>query len=464
MKRFIETIQNIFKIEELKNRIIFTLLMLAIYRFGTFVVIPGVDPNALSAMTPDGGPGGLEGLINLFAGGAFSRASVFALGIMPYISASIVVQLLGIAVPAFQKLQKEGESGRNKLNQYTRWLTIVITAFQAIGFIVNLKSQYGAAIVMKTGDALDTSFVLSTLLVLTAGTMFIMWIGEKITDKGLGNGISLLIAIGILARFPASLWSEFMARTGQGGGGILMFLIEIVLLFVVVGAVIALVQAVRQIPIQVARQVAAAPGQRAVAGANNQSQAAQRSYIPLKLNASGVMPIIFAQAIMFIPATVAQTFPDNDFSQYIARVFSDYTSFGYNLLLVVLIVGFTFLYTSLVVTPDRMSEDLRRSGAFIPGVKPGTPTSDYIDDVLSKITLPGAFFLALIAILPAFAGMAGVNSQFAQFYGGTSLLIMVGVVLDTLQQIESYLLMKRYDGLMKSGNIKGRVPANMPSI
>ncbi len=445
MKNFINTIRNIFKIEELKSRIIMTLGLLLIYRLGSYVVLPGIDPVILEDLTPQGGGAGLTGLIDLFAGGAFSRASVFALGIMPYISASIVVQLMGMVVPSFQKMMKEGESGRNKINQITRYLTIVITGAQAIGFLINLKAQFLPAIILRTGESLDFSFVLSTVVVLTAGTMFVMWLGEKITDRGLGNGISLIIMVGIIARLPDALFAEFQFRVGSGGGGLVPFLIEIVMLAVVVGLTILLVQGTRKIPIQVAKRVV-----------GNRMYGGTRQYIPLKVNAAGVMPIIFAQAIMFLPATVAQFFPNSDISQGVVSAFVDFTSVTYNVTLAVLIIVFTYFYTSLSVNSNQMSEDLKRNGAFIPGVKPGRKTAEFLDDILARITLPGSIFLAAVAILPAIATIAGVNSQFAQFYGGTSLLIMVGVILDTLQQIESHLLMRHYDGLMKTGRIKGR--------
>jgi preprotein translocase subunit SecY len=445
MKNFINTIRNIFKIEELKSRILMTLGLLLIYRLGSYVVLPGIDPVVLEDLTPQGGGAGLTGLIDLFAGGAFSRASVFALGIMPYISASIVVQLMGMVVPSFQKMMKEGESGRNKINQITRYLTIAITAAQAIGFIINLKAQFLPAIILRTGDTLDLSFLISTVVVLTAGTMFVMWLGEKITDRGLGNGISLIIMVGIIARLPDSLIAEFQFRVGSGGGGLVPFLVEIVMLAVVVGLTILLVQGTRKIPIQVAKRVV-----------GNRMYGGTRQYIPLKVNAAGVMPIIFAQAIMFLPATVAQFFPNSDLSQGIVSAFVDFTSITYNMILAVLIIVFTYFYTSLSVNSNQMSEDLKRNGAFIPGVKPGRKTAEFLDDILARITLPGSIFLAIVAILPAIATVAGVNSQFAQFYGGTSLLIMVGVILDTLQQIESHLLMRHYDGLMKTGRIKGR--------
>jgi len=451
MKGFIDTIRNIFRIEELRSRILTTLGLLLVYRLGSYVVLPGIDPVKLEEINPQGTAAGLTGLIDLFAGGAFSRASVFALGIMPYISASIVVQLLGMVVPSFQKLMKEGESGRNQINQITRYLTIVITAAQAMGFLINLKAQSMDAIILRSGDSLDYSFMISTVAVLTAGTMLVMWLGEKITDKGLGNGISLIIMVGIIARLPDSLTAEFQFRVGSGGGGLVPFLTELVILAVIVGFSILLVQGTRKIPIQVAKRVV-----------GNRMYGGTRQYVPLKVNAAGVMPIIFAQAIMFLPATVAQFFPDSDASQSIVSAFVDFTSITYNVVLALLIIVFTYFYTSLAVNSNQMSEDLKRNGAFIPGIKPGRATMEYLDDILARITLPGSVFLAIVAILPALATVAGVNGQFAQFFGGTSLLIMVGVVLDTLQQIESHLLMRKYDGLMKTGRIKGRMPAGAP--
>lgn len=447
MKNLINTLKNIWSIEELKSRILVTIGFLLIYRFGSYVVLPGINPIVLENLTPQGG-GGLTGLIDLFAGGAFSRASIFALGIMPYISASIVVQLMGMAVPSVQKLMKEGESGRNKINQITRYLTILIVAAQSIGFIINLKSQFLQAIILRDGDSLHTSFMLSTIVCLTAGTMLVMWLGEKITDKGLGNGISLLIMVGIIARLPQSFVAELGFRTSQGGGGLIPFLLEIVFLIFIVAGVILLVQGTRKIPIQVARRTV-----------NNRVMGGTRQYIPIKVNAAGVMPIIFAQAIMFLPATVAQFFPESNLSQGVIAAFVDFTSVTYNIVLAILIIVFTYFYTSLSVNSKQMSEDLKKNGAFIPGVKPGKGTEEFLDEVLSRITLPGSIFLATVAILPAIATILGINSQFAQFYGGTSLLILVGVVLDTLQQVESFLLMRHYDGLMKTGRIKGRTTA-----
>jgi preprotein translocase subunit SecY len=439
MKNLITTLRNIFKIEDLRSRILNTLGFLVIYRLGAHIVLPGVDPGGLAKLQAQT-DGGILGLIDMFAGGAFSQASIFALGIMPYISASIVVQLLGIAVPFFQKLQKEGESGRKKMNQITRWLTVLVTLGQAPGYIVNLKSQSPEAILMD-----GTFFWVTSVIILTAGTLFVMWLGERITEKGIGNGISLIIMIGIIARLPQSLRDEFMSRLNEQGGGLVIFLVEIVALFAIVTAVILLVQGTRRIPVQFAKKIV-----------GNKQYGGVRQYIPLKVNAAGVMPIIFAQAIMFIPATIAQFFPESASWQGIAGTFTDFTSWAYNLTFATLIILFTYFYTAISVNPNQMAEDMKKNGGFIPGVKPGKKTAEFIDDVMSKITLPGSFFLAFVAILPTFAKIAGVNSNFAQFFGGTSLLILVGVVLDTLQQIESHLLMRHYDGLMKTGRIKGR--------
>ena len=385
---------------------------------------------------------GLLGLLNMFAGGSFSRASIFALGVMPYISASIVVQLLGIAVPYFQKLQKEGESGRMKLNQTTRYLTIAITVLQAIGYV---KSQ----ITLEAKEMSEPLFTISSMFVLTAGTMFVMWLGEKITDKGIGNGISLIIMVGIIAQLPFSLISEFGSRMG-GQGGLIPFIVEIVALFLVVMFTILIVQGVRKIPVQYAKKIV-----------GNKQYGGARQYIPLKVNAAGVMPIIFAQAIMFVPATIGQFFPSTQ-SSFLSSL-SNYTSATYNITFAVIIILFTFFYTAITVNPVQMADDMKKNGGFIPGVKPGLATGEFIDSVISKITLPGSVFLAIIAVLPSIAIIMGVNSQFAHFYGGTSLLILVGVVLDTLQQIESHLLMRHYDGLMKSGRVKGRTPVEAVS-
>jgi preprotein translocase subunit SecY len=447
MKKFFTTIANIWKIDDLRVRITNTLLFLLIYRVGTFVVLPGVNAASLKGkQTAEG----MAGLLNMFAGGAFSHASIFALGVMPYISASIVVQLLGIAVPYFAKLQKEGESGRNKLNQWTRYLTIAITAVQAIAY---LRSQI-------TADQMTLAnpyFTILNMCVLTAGTMFVMWLGEKITDKGIGNGISLIIMVGIIAALPGALISEFTART-TGTGGIMVFVVEMVGLIGVVMFTILIVQGTRKIAVQYAKRIV-----------GNKQYGGVRQYIPLKVNAAGVMPIIFAQAIMFIPATIGQLFPKAASNEVLISL-SNYTSWGHNILFAVLIILFTYFYTAITVNPVQMSDDMKKNGGFIPGIKPGKTTADFIDGVISKITLPGSIFLAIVAIFPALASLVGVNSQFARFFGGTSLIILVGVVLDTLQQIESHLLMRHYDGLMKTGRIKGRtsVPAaggaNQPVI
>ncbi|WP_276358782.1 preprotein translocase subunit SecY [Daejeonella sp. H1SJ63] len=442
MKKLFTTLSNIWKIEDLRARILFTLLCLLIYRIGSFIVIPGVDSASL-----DSGQAkeGLLGLLNMFAGGSFSRASIFALGVMPYISASIVVQLLGIAVPYFQKLQKEGESGRKKINQVTRYLTIIITALQAIGYV---RSQISPDARLLS----EPLFTVSSMFILTAGTMFVMWLGEKITDKGIGNGISLIIMTGIIAQLPFGIISEFTSRMGAQGG-LISFIVEIAALFLIVMFTILIVQGVRKIPVQYAKKIVGAKQYGGV-----------RQYIPLKVNAAGVMPIIFAQAIMFIPTTIGSFFPSAQSSFLTA--FSDYTSLTYNLTFAFMIIAFTFFYTAITVNPVQMSDDMKKNGGFVPGVKPGATTGAYIDEVISKITLPGSVFLAIIAIMPSIAIILGVNSQFANFYGGTSLLILVGVVLDTLQQIESHLLMRHYDGLMKTGRIKGRTPvqAGGPAI
>ncbi len=446
MKGLISTLQNIFKIEDLRKRIIFTLGLIFIYRFGSYVVLPGIDPGALAQGEA---PGGILNLINIFAGGAFARASIFALGIMPYISASIAVQLLGMAVPYFQKLQKEGESGQRKMNQITRYLTVVVTAFQAIGYNVFLRSTFSDAIVIN-----NSLFLFSSVVILTTGTVFVMWLGEKITDKGIGNGISLLIMVGIVANLPGALMQEFTKRTTDAGG-LVQLVIELAFLILVVMATIALVQAVRKIPVQYAKRIVGS-------GARRMQMGGHRQYLPLKINAAGVMPIIFAQALMFLPSTIG-TFVGFESSGFV-RTFTDYTSFGYNMVYFLLVVAFTYFYTALVVNPQQIAEDLKRNGGFIPGVKPGKRTAEYIDTILTRITLPGSIFLGIVAILPAFAQKFGISQQFALFYGGTSLLIMVGVVLDTLQQIESHLLMRHYDGLMKSGRIKGRASAGVSSI
>jgi preprotein translocase subunit SecY len=438
MKKLFTTLSNIWKIQELKERILYTLMILLIYRFVSHVVLPGVDANLLGDNTKSG----LLGLLDMFAGGSFSRVSILALGVMPYISASIVVQLLGIAVPSFQKMQKEGESGRKKLNQITRYLTVAITAVQAVGYV---KTQVPPEAIIIDHTLF---FVLSTF-VLSAGTLFVMWLGEKITDKGIGNGTSLIIMVGIIARLPIALHQEITSRF-VGDGGLIALVVEIVALFAVVMFTIMIVQGVRKVPVQYAKRIV---GSRQFGGV--------RQYIPLKVNAAGVMPIIFAQALMFIPATVTGFFPSLQNTWLIQ--FSDYTSLAYSLTFAFLIIAFTFFYTAITVNPTQMSDDMKKNGGFIPGIKPGISTSSFIDDVISKITFPGAIFLAIIAILPSIAVKFGIKSEFAHFYGGTSLLILVGVVLDTLQQIESYLLMRHYDGLMKTGRVTGRTGIPAPS-
>lgn len=434
MKSFIQTIKNIWSIEELRNRILTTLALLLVFRIGSYIVLPGIDSHALAAANEDGG--GLAGLLNLFTGGAFNRASIFSLGIMPYISASIIMQLMGIAVPSIQKMQKEGESGRKKINQYTRFLTIIITGFQAPGYI--------AASVPVEARMFDTPFWwMTVVIILTAGTLFVMWLGERITDRGVGNGISLLIMIGIIAGLPGAFFQEVIAATGPEGKGLVMLLIELVALLVVIAATVALVQAVRRVPIQFAKRQM---------GAREYSQGA-RQYIPLKVNSAGVMPIIFAQAIMFVPLYIAQY--SGAETGFVVEL-SNFAGLWYNVIFFIMVVAFTYFYTAITVNPNQMADDLKRNGGFIPGVKPGRSTADFLDTVLSRITLPGAIFLGIIAILPVFAMQAGVKQAFSIFFGGTSLLIMVGVVLDTLQQIESYLLMRHYDGLMKTGKLAGR--------
>lgn len=438
MKKLIDTVVNIWKIEDLRVRIINTLLLLLIYRVGSFIVLPGVDPTLLDRKTQDG----LMGLLNMFAGGSFSRASVFALGVMPYISASIVIQILGIAIPYYHKLQKEGESGRRTMNQHTRILTILITMGQAIGYV---RTQIPQEALLNNVSA--GLFTFSSIVILTAGTMFVMWLGERITDKGLGNGISLIIMVGIIASLPGAFYGELVSRLG-GQGGLIPFIIELAALVFIIMFNIMLVQGTRKIPVQYAKKIV-----------GNKQYGGVRQYIPLKVNAAGVMPIIFAQAIMFIPVTIFQFFPESD-SSFLAS-FNKYNSLSYNVIFGLLIIIFTYFYTAIMVNPVQMADDMKRNNGFIPGVKPGKKTTEFIDSVMSHITLPGSIFLAIVAILPAVASMVGVTSNFAQYFGGTSLLIMVGVVLDTLQQVESHLLMRHYDGLMKTGRIKGRQPAGV---
>ncbi len=446
MKKLIETIRNIFKIEDLRKRILYTIGVILIYRLGSYVVLPGVDPSQLAALKNQT-DGGLLGLLNMFSGGAFSNASIFALGIMPYISASIVIQLLGMAIPYFQKLQKEGESGRNKINQITRWLTVAITAFQAPAYITNLISQLPAQAISPFDPNItspSTFFWISSIIILVAGTLFVMWLGERITEKGIGNGISLIIMIGIIARLPFSLFSEFVSRMEQQGGGLVIFVIELVVLVFVILLTILLVQGTRRIPVQYAKRIV-----------GNKQYGGVRQYIPLKVNAAGVMPIIFAQAIMFLPITFAG-FSDSESMSAFASAFSNINGLWYNLTFFITIIIFTYFYTAVTINPNQMADDMKKNGGFVPGVKPGKKTAQFLDEVMSRITLPGSIFLGLVAIMPAFVSVIGVSNQFAQFYGGTSLLIMVGVVLDTLQQIESHLLMRHYDGLTKTGRIKGR--------
>jgi preprotein translocase subunit SecY len=439
MRSFIETLKNIWKIEDLRKRILYTLGILLVYRLGSFITLPGIDPNQLANLKSQTATGVL-GLLDMFSGGAFSNASIFALGIMPYISASIVVQLLTIAVPYFQRLQKEGESGRRKMNQITRYLTVFILVLQAPSYLANLHAQIpSTAFVMK-----GPMFTVPSIIILTAGTMFVMWLGERITDRGIGNGISLIIMIGIIARLPFAIVAEFGARLEQQGGGLVSFLVEIVVMFIVFMFTILLVQGTRRIPVQYAKRIV-----------GNKQFGGVRQYIPLKVNAAGVMPIIFAQALMFIPITIAGFSKSDSLTGFVSH-FINYTGLWYNLVFALLIIAFTYFYTAITINPQQMAEDMKRNGGFIPGVKPGKKTMEFLDSVMSRITLPGSIFLAFIAILPAFARLAGVNSRFASFFGGTSLLILVGVVLDTLQQIESHLLMRHYDGLMKSGRIKGR--------
>lgn len=431
--RFFKTLENIWKIEDLRQRLLITFFFVVIYRFGSFIVLPGVDPQALAALQSNTSAG-LLGLLNMFSGGAFANASIFALGIMPYISASIVMQLLGIAVPYFQKLQREGESGRTKMNQYTRYLTVAILLFQGPAYLVG-----------ALGNAAPSGwgFLLPSTIILAGGSMFVLWLGERITDKGIGNGISFIILVGIIARLPHALIGEFSSRLANPAGGLVMFLVEIVVLLLIIAGAILLVQGTRRIPVQYAKRVV-----------GNKQYGGARQYLPLKVNAANVMPIIFAQAIMFVPITIAgfSATPGTGFW----ASFMNPGSVAYNVVFALLIISFTWFYTAVTINPVQMADELKRNNGFIPGVKPGKSTADYIDTVMSRITFPGSLFLALVAIMPAFAGYFGVSREFSQFFGGTSLLILVGVVLDTLQQIESHLLMRHYDGLLKSGRIKGR--------
>jgi preprotein translocase subunit SecY len=440
IKRFVQTIQNIYRIEELRTRIGYTLLLLLVFRFGSFVVLPGIDPTMLKAFSQSSREGWM-GMLDLFSGGAFSNASVFALGVMPYISASIVIQLMTIMVPAFQRIQREGESGRRKINQYTRLLTLAILAIQCPMYLFTLKSQLPVQAFLVKGM---WSYTVPAVMCLIAGTMFVMWLGERITDRGLGNGISLLIMIGIIARLPHALLAELETRFTETTGGPLLLIVEILILMLIFMLCIALVQAVRRIPVQYARRVV-----------GNKQYGGARQYIPLKINAAGVMPIIFAQALMFVPLM----FTNFDSTRGFAQAFQPY-GFWYTLVSFLLVIAFTYFYTAITVNPTMMAEDMKKNGGFIPGIKPGKRTAEYIDGIMSKITLPGSIFLGFVAILPTFAyRWLGVNQEFATFYGGTSLLILVGVVLDTLQQIESHLLLRHYDGLMKTGRLKGRTPS-----
>ena len=442
MKKFIETIKNIFKIEELRKRIIYTFELILVYRLGCFIVLPGIDATLLANLQNTASEG-LVGLLNLFSGGAFGNASVFALGVMPYISASIVIQLLGVFVPYFRKLQMEGESGRKKMNQLTRYLTILIICIQGPAYMAALHNQIPGQAFVAVNQLGWSNFMfnLVSTIILMAGSMFVMWLGERITDRGIGNGISLIIMIGIVARLPYALVAEIGEKVTTNNGGAIFLIVEMLIWFFVLVAAILLVQGVRRVPVQYAKRVV-----------GNRQYGGVRQYIPLKINAAGVMPIIFAQALMLFPLLFSRF----DATRGLAATLSNYTGFWYNFLFFVFVVIFTYFYTAVTVNPTMMAEDMKKNGGFIPGVKPGKKTVDYLDSIMSKVTLPGSIFLGLISILPAFAMILGVNNQFASFFGGTSLLILVGVVLDTLQQIESYLLMRHYDGLMKTGRLTGR--------
>ena len=440
---FIQTVKNIWSVEDLRKRIGITLLLVIIYRFGCYVVLPGIDPNELMALK-DFTKDGLMQLLDMFSGGAFAQASIFALGIMPYITASIVIQLLGMVLPAFQKMQREGESGRMKMNQYTRYLTVLILLVQGPAYLLNLKYQ-----VMSAGGNVELGFwtIAYMTIILAAGSMFIMWLGERIDQKGIGNGISFIILVGIIARLPQAFIQEFTGRLlNSEAGGLIVFLVEIIILLAVIAGAVLLVQGTRKVPVQYAKRIV-----------GNKQYGGARQYIPLKVNAAGVMPIIFAQAIMFIPITLTG-FTGGESA--VARAFTDMYGFWYNLVYFFMIVAFTYFYTAITVRPAQMAEDMKRNNGFIPGVKPGKPTVDYLDSIMSRITLPGSIFLGIVAILPAIATVCGLNSSFAQFFGGTSLLILVGVILDTLRIIEGHLLMRHYDGLMKDGRIKGRTTGN----
>ena len=439
MKKFIETLKNCWKVEDLRQRLLITILFVAIYRFGSFVVLPGINPSQLDTLQKQTS-GGLMSLLDMFSGGAFSNASIFALGIMPYISASIVMQLLAVAVPYFQKMQREGESGRKKINWYTRALTVVILLFQAPSYLVNLKMQAEGA--LASGISWSV-FMIPATIILAAGSMFVLWLGERITDKGVGNGISLIIMVGIIARLPQAFIQEVGSRfTAITGGGLVMFIVEILILYGIVCAAILLVQGTRKVPVQYAKRLV-----------GNKQYGGARQYVPLKLFAANVMPIIFAQALMFIPLAIVRYQSEN--ASYVVQSLMDNRSLLYNIIYVVLIIAFTYFYTAITLNPTQMAEDMKRNNGFIPGVKPGKDTAEYIDTVMSRLTLPGSLFIAFIAVMPALAGLLNVQQAFSQFFGGTSLLILVGVVIDTLQQIESYLMMRHYDGLLNSGHTRG---------
>ncbi len=443
MKKLIETLKNIWSIEDLKKKITFTLILIFIYRIGSHIVLPGINPKLLDDEKLQAANKGLLGLFDTFAGGAFSQASIFALGIMPYISASIFMQLMTILVPQLKKVQSEGDSGRKKINQWTRYLTVIVTAFQAGAYVAYLTAPQGgyAQAIMLQG----VLFTFTTIVTLTAGTLFVMWLGERIQDNGLGNGTSIIIMVGILARLPQSIIQEFTAKSQKAGGGLLIFLIEIFILIAIVMSLIILVQGLRKIPLSYAKQIV---------GSRNLDLSGSRQFLPIKVNSAGVMPIIFAQAIMFLPTLIS--FTNIESAQGITRIFNDHSNVWYMIIYAIMVIGFTFLYTALIFNPNQISEDLKKSNGFIPGVKPGQPTADYIGTIMDRVTLPGAIFLAFVGIMPGLAQRLGVTAQFSTFFGGTSLLIMVGVILDTLQQIETHLLMKKYDGLMNSGRVQGR--------
>jgi preprotein translocase subunit SecY len=443
VKKLIETLKNIWSIEDLKKKITFTLILVFIYRIGSHIVLPGINPKLLDDAKLQAANKGLLGLFDTFAGGAFSQASIFALGIMPYISASIFMQLMTILVPQLKKVQSEGDSGRKKINQWTRYLTVIVTAFQAGAYVAYLTAPqggYSQAIMLQ-----GVLFTFTTIVTLTAGTLFVMWLGERIQDNGLGNGTSIIIMVGILARFPQSIIQEFTAKSQKAGGGLLIFLIEIFILIAIVMSLIVLVQGLRKIPLSYAKQIV---------GSRNLDLSGSRQFLPVKVNSAGVMPIIFAQAIMFLPTLIS--FTKIESAKGISRIFNDHSNVWYMIIYAIMVIGFTFLYTALIFNPNQISEDLKRSNGFIPGVKPGQPTADYIGTIMDRVTLPGAIFLAFVGIMPGLAQRLGATAQFSTFFGGTSLLIMVGVILDTLQQIETHLLMKKYDGLMNTGRVQGR--------